>query len=398
MKGGCTLHGLFSLNKYSLDWKDLANTEPVESVKQRFQFIEFLGIDEYSLLSGSILAWLDIQLRKIKSRDIYFGGISIIISGELNQLPCVGGYSLTSNVDSVYDNFAKKGILLYQEKFNFFYISSNYRSSDIHLQKIIHNLRRKKIDSADIAALNSRLYKNVNKLELNLFNDAKAVFPFRSEARDFSNFRLQKMGLPILELRPKFTPKIEGLLNVFKEFESVFVCHGCKIILRQNISLEANIFSGVEATFFCPFYASETEDVHTPSCILVEIKDAKCKKINGNLIPIFPITESFDFKGKRVKVTGYNLRSSFGLTYYQSQGHQFEKLMLKLGNREIFPNSSYMLLGRVRRLQDLVLLDDNISINRFTDKSFMRMHDECQLEAKRFGIFEKIYSPLNVSM
>lgn len=307
-------------------------------------------------------------------------------------MPCIGNYPLNTILDNCPNQFAREGLDIYT-KFIFFYIKGNKRSTDPILLKLLHNLRRKQIDDYDLNIIKSRLFKNVKNRHL--FNDSPAVFNYKTDVRRFSNYRIKKLGLPILKLDIKISPERNSIKGL-NEIEPILLCVGTKLYLTQNISLQSGIYSGCPVTFVSPFYSSSNENINFPSCIFVKIPSANCKKLPGDIIPIFPSTESYEINGKRVKVTSYNLKSDFAYTYYGIQGRKFDKLMLKLDNREVFPNSTYMAFGRVEKLDDIILLDENISKSRFSDNSFLKMSDECKLEAERFGILDQIYSPLNV--
>ncbi|KAG2746801.1 hypothetical protein P692DRAFT_20642764, partial [Suillus brevipes Sb2] len=57
--------------------------------------VEYVLIDETSLLSLQLLAEIDHALRYAKERpNLWFGGIVVIFSGDFYQYPPVGGSAL----------------------------------------------------------------------------------------------------------------------------------------------------------------------------------------------------------------------------------------------------------------------------------------------------------------
>ena len=57
--------------------------------KNEWQDVQILIIDKISFMSDSILKMLDRKLKEIGSRNLAFGGILIIVSGDFRQLEYV---------------------------------------------------------------------------------------------------------------------------------------------------------------------------------------------------------------------------------------------------------------------------------------------------------------------
>ena len=106
---GMTIHKGLGI-KIQSHRKGKGNREPGEnkedlsvliSVKNRTQLrdewknVEFLLVDESSLLSLQLIAQIDHALRFAKERpDVWFGGVALIFAGDLYQYPPVGGSPL----------------------------------------------------------------------------------------------------------------------------------------------------------------------------------------------------------------------------------------------------------------------------------------------------------------
>lgn len=52
-------------------------------MRQLWQNVEFLFIDEISLVPYEILCMIDSRLRQLKSRTACFGGINVLLFGDL---------------------------------------------------------------------------------------------------------------------------------------------------------------------------------------------------------------------------------------------------------------------------------------------------------------------------
>ena len=86
---GDTLHSLLKISvaKEGVPLADLG-TEKLKELQDKFKFCKFLIIDEFSMLSQSMLAKINQRLCEImpQSNRLLFGGISIILAGDPAQL------------------------------------------------------------------------------------------------------------------------------------------------------------------------------------------------------------------------------------------------------------------------------------------------------------------------
>jgi ATP-dependent exoDNAse (exonuclease V) alpha subunit len=96
MKGE-TIHSLFNIpvTKRDDDTNFLPlSGESLSNLQREFTLIDCLIIDEFSMLSQTMLGKIDSRLRQAKSNNNIFGGISIILIGDPAQLLPVCATSL----------------------------------------------------------------------------------------------------------------------------------------------------------------------------------------------------------------------------------------------------------------------------------------------------------------
>ncbi|GIY76469.1 ATP-dependent DNA helicase [Caerostris darwini] len=63
-------------------------------MRQLWQNVEFLCIDEISMVPYQMLCMIDSRLRQLKSPNACFGGINVLFIGDLMQLPPVRGHQV----------------------------------------------------------------------------------------------------------------------------------------------------------------------------------------------------------------------------------------------------------------------------------------------------------------
>ena len=109
---GRTFHGADVLSIIPKHFAPLS-VKSLERKQEIWTGVRLLVIDEFSMLSAEVLYKIDYRLREIFAEDgghQPFGGMSILLVGDLGQLPPVGGTTLFG---SSYKSDANTGILLY---------------------------------------------------------------------------------------------------------------------------------------------------------------------------------------------------------------------------------------------------------------------------------------------
>lgn len=78
---GETLHALLHIKVNMKNYKPLSKSQ-LRELQDLLQSIKFIIIDEYSMLSQTMISFIDFRLREIFQRhSLLFGGISIILTG-----------------------------------------------------------------------------------------------------------------------------------------------------------------------------------------------------------------------------------------------------------------------------------------------------------------------------
>ncbi|KAF8656392.1 hypothetical protein AX16_002577 [Volvariella volvacea WC 439] len=92
--GGTTLHswagiGIGDEDPKKTVWKFIKNPERFKSVLKRWRSVQTLIIDEISMIDGTLFDKLEFMARELKEKDLPFGGIQLVLSGDFCQLPPV---------------------------------------------------------------------------------------------------------------------------------------------------------------------------------------------------------------------------------------------------------------------------------------------------------------------
>eukprot|EP00732_Lithocolla_globosa_P000396 Lithocolla_globosa_v1_NODE_116_length_6153_cov_4.854870.p3 type:complete len:312 gc:universal NODE_116_length_6153_cov_4.854870:2378-3313(+) len=82
---GRTIHSAFGINPYDKGYTTLNNSQ-WNTLNVTYGNLRFLIIDEISMVSNNLLASIDLRLQEIKGNKKPFGGVHVLLVGDLFQL------------------------------------------------------------------------------------------------------------------------------------------------------------------------------------------------------------------------------------------------------------------------------------------------------------------------
>ena len=125
--------------------------------KNILRTLDLLIIDEISMVRCDLLDAVDQVLRKYKDRYKPFGGVQLLMIGDLQQLAPVANEQEWSVLRDYYDTpyfFSSKA--LQQTPYITIELQKIYRQEDDHFISLLSNIREGRLDQATVASLNQR--------------------------------------------------------------------------------------------------------------------------------------------------------------------------------------------------------------------------------------------------
>jgi hypothetical protein len=148
------------------DYSVLISVQNQTQLREEWKNVEYLLIDEVSLLSLQLLAQIDHALRYAKERpDTWFGGVTIIFAGDFYQFPPVGGTPLYTPIAAYAgqtDNEIQKrlGWLAWKTVSVVITLSKQQRmKDDVEYGLAVNRLRKRECTQDDVDVFNSRVMK-----------------------------------------------------------------------------------------------------------------------------------------------------------------------------------------------------------------------------------------------
>jgi hypothetical protein len=376
---GKTIHGFLGLGNRCINYNLISDLPVPVFVKQNILALEYLILDEVYFLNAGLFHVLDDRLRTIFNSNSPFGGkISVIFAGDCFQT--VVGTSLYKTSATLGDA-DQEGIKVFRAIEKVVLLKNNVRQrGDDRFLKLLKDIRFKQVDEEDLSLLQSRLHKNLSEEEKSSFDSSLHIYPYHKLVDQFNEQKVRELGVPVKKLVPIVTPENCG----YKPKQYIFLAVGVKVVLTRNLDISRGLCSSAPGTIQGWAYDKNLQLV----VILVKFSFYTGATLEDGNVPIPLLTdyEFVPFLNKKVKVQFWPLSVCFASTLHSNQGKTLDKVSTVLLDYEPFVGYTYTLLTRVRSLDSICFLDEEISMKRFQSKSFQRGFDDQIREFARLSL------------
>lgn len=351
--GGVTIHSFFQLpfspyipeSSYSggdAQYKFQYRKERVKIIKS----IDLLVIDEISMVRADLLDAVDNVLRKFRDREKPFGGVQLLMIGDLQQLPPVVKEDdwdlLRPYYDSMY--FFSSNAL---KKLNYFTIELKevYRQTDRFFLDILNKIRENRCDKATIDELNRRYVPGFNP---SASEGYIRLTTHNHTALDINAAELAKINSREYTFRATITGKFPAYS--FPTDEELRVKKGAQIMFVKNGESEGiRYYNGMLGKI-----------VDIDSSKIVVIKNDEDIKFELKLEEWTNARYVLNDKTKEIveEIEGtfvqYPIKLAWAITIHKSQGLTFEKAVIDAA-ASFSHGQAYVALSRCKSLEGLVL-------------------------------------------
>lgn len=368
--GGVTLHSFFQLPFGPF----LPGSEAYERNSQRhFRFskekkqiiasLDLLVIDEISMVRADLLDAVDAVLRRHRRNEQPFGGVQLLMIGDLHQLSPVAKQSewkhLQPHYDSVYF-FSSKALA--QTELITIELKHIYRQSDEAFIDLLNKVRDNNLDQKSLQLLNK-----CHRPDFLPEEDAGFITltTHNNSAQQINSKRLRELA----SKEYSFHADIKGDFpeHIFPTPAQLTLKEGAQVMfVRNDSSADKLYFNGkigkitriIGKTIFvrCPEDAVEIEvDPVTWENIKYIIND-EIKEIEEEVVG---------------KFEQYPLKLAWAITIHKSQGLTFEKAIID-AEAAFTHGQVYVALSRCKTLEGMVLSSPIARSGVDTDKAVLR--------------------------
>lgn len=357
--GGVTIHSFFQMPFGPILPTDPASSQNISSKRidknikkfsrQKINIIrtlDLLVIDEISMVRADLLDGIDEVLRRFRNPGEPFGGVQLLMIGDMQQLPPIIKDDEWQLLKKYYTTgFFFGSLALQRAKFISIELQHIYRQNDQSFIRILNEIRESKLSATSLEALNQRYQPDFYPS-----NDAGYITltTHNSRANTINREKLQQLKnnsrtfKAVIEKDfPEYTYPTDYVLNLKKGAQVMFV--------KNDPSQEKRYYNG-KIGIITSF---DKETIHVkcpgdPETIAVEqatwhnIKytiDDTTKEISETVAGTFK---------------QYPLRLAWAITIHKSQGLTFERAIID-AQAAFAHGQTYVALSRCKSLEGLIL-------------------------------------------
>ena len=382
---GMTLHSFLSLPVNQCKHKlvkldsDLSNRIDV-----KLRELQLLIIDEISMVGFTMFQHVNARLQQIMRTTKPFGGISVIVLGDFNQLRPVGDkyiFQYNNSYNALVDNPL-------WSLFELFELTEIMRQKDDKAFAIsLSNLAKGMMTVEDISLFKSRI---VSTEKVDAVEDAIRVFRSNAEVDAYNKKVLASLntegatakaydfcvGDGLASVKEKVLTNVKNL----KTTETYGLPHeidlkvGAKYMMTVNIDIEDGLVNGACGKLVMIDYGKLKKTNETVPCRLwIKFNEEKTgrktranfqnvmrnRNIDLNLTPVEPVTRQINTRSTNFKVE----RKQFpvvpceAMTIYKSQGGTYEKVVVNL-KKGMTRSELYVACSRATKASGLYLIGE----------------------------------------
>jgi tRNA uridine 5-carbamoylmethylation protein Kti12 len=360
--GGVTIHSFFQISFGPQIPHDPNKPRPVEvssdgSVsagikrfsKEKINIIrslDLLVIDEISMVRADLLDAIDEVLRRYKNKYLPFGGLQLLMIGDLQQLAPVvkdDEWEILKNYYGTCYFFSSRA--LQQSRFVSIELIEIFRQSDKHFIDLLNKVRENKVDNETLELLNKRYQPNFNP------SDDEGYITLTTHNYQSQQINDSKLGRLTTHLH-KFTAKVEGDYPEYSyptDFQLGLKVGSQVMFVKNDNSPEKRFYNGKIGKITA--IDNHTIDVLCPGeSYPIQVEPAEWQNAK------YTLNETTQEIDELVvgQFTQFPLKLAWAITIHKSQGLTFEKAVIDA--RLSFAHGQvYVALSRCKTLEGLVL-------------------------------------------
>lgn len=315
-----------------------------KSKLELIRHLQLLIIDEVSMVRADLMDHIDVELRRIRRNSKPFGGVQLLMIGDLQQLPPIAHGGEDELLRQYYKTlYFFSSAALKSMKYSCIELKNVYRQTDRHFIDILNHARDCTLTSQDISDLNARYIPGFSPKP----EDGYIRLMTHNRQVDYVN----ETEMEKLDSEPyTFVAAVTGTFpeESYPTADSLTLKKGAQVMFIKN-DQERRFINGT---------LGEVKSIDKNS-IAVRLAES------GTVIDVEPmewqnIRYQFDEESKEIsskqigRFKQYPLKAAWAITVHKSQGLTFDKAIIDV-HAAFSPGQAYVALSRCRTLDGLVL-------------------------------------------
>ncbi|WP_046755239.1 HRDC domain-containing protein [Kordia jejudonensis] len=383
---GVTIHSFFQL---SFDPFIPSTTGKTSTVQRKFsktkiniiKSLDLVIIDEISMVRADVLDGIDEVLRRYKRSTAPFGGVQLLLIGDLQQLsPVVRPHEWQLLKDYYKTPYFFSSIAYQKAAIVAIELKYIYRQQNQKFIAILNEIRNNQLSAASAKILNTQYQPDFNPKK----EDGYITLTTHNKRADAIN----KKELDNLASKESvYTANVSGDFSekMYPNSEHLVLKEGAQVMfIKNDSSIEKRYYNGKIGTVL-----HLDEDTVTVKCSNDDIIEASYETWEN-------IKYTLDKESKEISntiegtYTQIPLRLAWAITIHKSQGLTFDKAIID-AEASFAHGQTYVALSRCKTLEGIVLktpikaenIISDTTVNTFTKQVEENEPDEADLKASQ---------------
>lgn len=313
-----------------------------------YQVLQCLIIDEISMVRADLLDSIDAFLRTVRKVKLPFGGVQLIMVGDLYQLPPVVSKTEEEAINQAYSSpyfFSSQAFQAINQNLfplKIIKLEKIHRQSDPVFIGILNRIRKNRADERDLEILNRQIIS-----EGEVIDNYVILTAINAQADNINEARINQ----IPGTYKKYQAKVSGefQLGHSSAQESVILKTGARVMLLNN-DPDGRWVNGTVGTVF------SLKD----SSVLVKLDSGELEEVKTHTWSAFKTSYNPNEDKLETLETGsftqIPLKLAWAITIHKSQGKTFDRVAIDLGRGAFAHGQTYVALSRCTSLSGLKLL------------------------------------------
>jgi ATP-dependent DNA helicase PIF1 len=350
---GSTIHSFFDFPQKLLLQTDQRYSE---ALCQKLSVVEHILIDEINMVRADVLDAVDLSLRLCKNIKKPFGGIKMVLIGDLRLLPPISNNNEKGYFSKVYDspNFFSAKVFK-KIKFEKVFLKNNYRQTEKEFVKDLNELAYSK---HNVKHINSRVVKSPPETISHLFVGKK-------NAEITNQVKLKKINAKYSFSRAIITNKFTK--DSYPTSRTLALKIGARVMTIVNVNEHRNGDIGRITKI-----SRDSIIVQFDKGKLCEVKRHKWRQIEYQ----YNLSKN---KMESVEVGSFEqlpVKLAWTITIDKCQGLTLDEALIDFGRIALSHGEAYLALSRVRSLNGLYLTRRVRKEDLMENESFVKFFKE----------------------
>ncbi|MBO4752622.1 MAG: AAA family ATPase [Bacteroidales bacterium] len=397
--GGVTIHSFFQLPPcpYLPDVSELITEYQLPEGKKQMRksridiirTLDLLVIDEISMVRADLLDSIDNTLRRYRRNSRPFGGVQLLLIGDIHQLPPVVTADEEPYLKRVYNSpffFDSKAF----KKLSYITVELRtiYRQQDERFLSLLNRMRDNQYDNETLQLLNSRFVADIE----NHFKGQRSI-PIRLTTHNVQADLVNRRNLEKLDSRERqFEATVSGSFpeGSYPAEKSLKLKVGAQVMFVKNDPSGAGRYYNGKIGVVSSFDDEEKRVVVESEGEAIEVEPVSWENVKYDIDPSDKtIRQTVDGT-----FTQYPLRLAWAVTIHKAQGLTFDNVIVDAADAFAY-GQVYVALSRCRSLEGLVLSSrissscsfDNRDVESFSNAQPSEQETRSRYESNAFNYY-----------